>query len=271
MLCLVGISRNFPLLRNHPVDHQTIQNGSPHDNHREKRLHHVVSRRKAARKLNSSMLLVSDEGSTDSVSPAPSNNSMNSQNSTTKEEKKYYCQRCLNHSLQYTRKGHKPFCKYATCSCSQCRMVEERRQLNNMLSRKKVPLPPSETVNGRRIRDPKCARCSAHGLKKPLRGHKKSSCPYYTCTCQLCNLVENRRSLMAKQIKLRRDQQRKRAAEEAGTATGEERLLAEEKENDGIDVEKRVENPSTTVVVPKPMLPIAPQLTLPSILPSISM
>ncbi|CAD6195340.1 unnamed protein product [Caenorhabditis auriculariae] len=127
-------------------------------------------------------------------------------------EKKYYCQRCLNHDLHYPRKGHKPYCRFSVCKCEDCSMVEQRRQLNNMLSRKRLQLPtsPREMVNGRRIRDPQCARCGAHGVKIPLRGHKKSMCQFATCSCQLCALVENRRTLMAKQIKLRRDQQRQR-------------------------------------------------------------
>ncbi|KHJ96552.1 DM DNA binding domain protein [Oesophagostomum dentatum] len=70
------------------------------------------------------------------VSPAPSQKSYN--NNNTQNEKKYFCQRCLNHDLQFPRKGHKPVCKYANCTCSDCIMVEQRRQLNNMLSKSKV-------------------------------------------------------------------------------------------------------------------------------------
>ncbi|VDK67892.1 unnamed protein product [Anisakis simplex] len=91
--------------------------------------------------------------------------------------------------------------RYATCECADCRMVEERRRLNNMLSRRRF-----ET-------DPKCALCSAHGEKQPLRGHKKAQCPFLKCGCHLCGLVENRRTLMARQIKLRRDQQKQRKAQ----------------------------------------------------------
>ncbi|VDM53276.1 unnamed protein product, partial [Angiostrongylus costaricensis] len=42
------------------------------------------------------------------LSPAPSQSSCNS----TQTEKKYFCQRCLNHDLQFPRKGHKPMCKF---------------------------------------------------------------------------------------------------------------------------------------------------------------
>ncbi|VDD98093.1 unnamed protein product [Enterobius vermicularis] len=94
-------------------------------------------------------------------------------------------------------------------------MVEERRKLNNLLSSRR--LDPNHTAsrpsNGKKIRDPKCARCSAHGNKQPLRGHKKAQCPYIDCPCHLCKLVEHRRVLMARQIKLRRDQQKQRRAQ----------------------------------------------------------
>uniref|UniRef100_A0A0R3S1N8 DM domain-containing protein n=1 Tax=Elaeophora elaphi TaxID=1147741 RepID=A0A0R3S1N8_9BILA len=94
-------------------------------------------------------------------------------------------------------------------------MVEERRRLNNMLSLRR--LDPNHAANrsttGKKIRDPKCALCSAHGNKQPLRGHKKAQCPFLKCGCHLCGLVENRRTLMARQIKLRRDQQKQRKAQ----------------------------------------------------------
>ncbi|WKX94991.1 hypothetical protein Q1695_011890 [Nippostrongylus brasiliensis] len=139
------------------------------------------------------------------VSPAPSQSTY----SSPQNEKKYFCQRCLNHDLRFPRKGHKPVCKYANCTCSDCIMVEQRRQLNNLLSKSKIEIP-RETVNGRRVRDPQCARCRQHGIRVPLRGHKRILCQFANCKCEMCELVEDRRSLMAKQIKLRRDQQRQR-------------------------------------------------------------
>ncbi|VDO96280.1 unnamed protein product [Heligmosomoides polygyrus] len=100
-------------------------------------------------------------------------------------EKKYFCQRCLNHDLQFPRKGHKPVCKYANCTCSDCIMVEQRRQLNNMLSKTKMAESPRETVNGKRVRDPQCARCRQHGIRVPLRGHKRVLCQFATCKCEM--------------------------------------------------------------------------------------
>uniref|UniRef100_A0A0K0CXA7 DM domain-containing protein n=1 Tax=Angiostrongylus cantonensis TaxID=6313 RepID=A0A0K0CXA7_ANGCA len=109
----------------------------------------------------------------------------------TQTEKKYFCQRCLNHDLQFPRKGHKPMCKYASCTCSDCIMVEQRRQLNNMLSKSKLAESPRETVNGRRIRDPQCARCRQHGIRVPLRGHKRVLCQFANCKCEMVSLLSS--------------------------------------------------------------------------------
>nr|QPL17774.1 MAB-3 [Bursaphelenchus xylophilus] len=143
----------------------------------------------------------------DSPTPSSSSNGSN--------EKRYFCQRCLNHRLEFPRKGHKPYCRYANCECDDCIMVEKRRQLNNQLSKRKLdPSAPKPEPGQKKIRDPKCARCSAHGKDQALRGHKRALCPFSDCTCNLCKLVENRRSLMARQIKLRRDQQKARRAQQ---------------------------------------------------------
>uniref|UniRef100_A0A914IFX1 DM domain-containing protein n=1 Tax=Globodera rostochiensis TaxID=31243 RepID=A0A914IFX1_GLORO len=132
-------------------------------------------------------------------------------------EKKYFCQRCLNHAEEHPRKGHKPFCRYRECQCIECQMVEQRRVLNNALNPRKAT---GESANkkggaggsllGPKPRDPKCARCSAHGEQSALRGHKKALCPFLECACAKCALVEQRRRLMADQIKLRRQQKKAR-------------------------------------------------------------
>uniref|UniRef100_A0A1I7YNS1 DM domain-containing protein n=1 Tax=Steinernema glaseri TaxID=37863 RepID=A0A1I7YNS1_9BILA len=129
-------------------------------------------------------------------------------------EKRYFCQRCLNHGEEYPRKGHKPYCKYARCECSDCIMVERRRQLNNQLSQRRLDPNASRAPPGKKVRAPKCALCSAHGIKEPLKGHKKSTCPYLPCGCNTCELVDTRRRLMAKQIKLRRVQQKMKKQQE---------------------------------------------------------
>ncbi|OUC49297.1 DM DNA binding domain protein, partial [Trichinella nativa] len=60
-------------------------------------------------------------------------------------------------------------------------------------------------------RNPKCARCGVHARHMeppPLKGHKKV-CPYQECACYKCQLVTQRRSVMARQIHLRRSQKAK--------------------------------------------------------------
>uniref|UniRef100_A0A915PFI4 DM domain-containing protein n=1 Tax=Setaria digitata TaxID=48799 RepID=A0A915PFI4_9BILA len=162
-------------------------------------------------------------------------------------------------------------------------MVEERRRLNNMLSLRR--LDPNHSVNrsttGKKIRDPKCALCSAHGNKQPLRGHKKAQCPFLKCGCHLCGLVENRRTLMARQIKLRRDQQKQRkaqlnAAAAAALAATTNDLIMEQSNseieqesltfsaNNGKKLEEPVRVPPILPVIPKPQI-IEPRAPMPII------
>ncbi|KIH63614.1 DM DNA binding domain protein [Ancylostoma duodenale] len=101
------------------------------------------------------------------LSPAPSQNSYNSNQS----EKKYFCQRCLNHDLQFPRKGHKPVCKYANCTCSDCIMVEQRRQLNNMLSKSK-PIAAGRIAQGDGERTP-----GSRPAVRPMSPARVSSSP----------------------------------------------------------------------------------------------
>ncbi|EFO22858.1 hypothetical protein LOAG_05623 [Loa loa] len=172
-------------------------------------------------------------------------------------------------------------------------MVEERRRLNNMLSLRRLDPnhAASRSTTGKKIRDPKCALCSAHGNKQPLRGHKKAQCPFLKCGCHLCGLVENRRTLMARQIKLRRDQQKQRraqlnaAAAAAGlTATtniAANSLILEQSKQLGVSdnsakIEEPVRVPPLLPVLPKPQImesrPSIPVIFQPTaILPTTSM
>ncbi|EJW80816.1 DM DNA binding domain-containing protein, partial [Wuchereria bancrofti] len=218
------------------------------------------------------------------------------------DQKRYFCQRCLNHAEEHPRKGHKPFCQhvidvrlpkdlknplsYANCECADCHMVEERRRLNNMLSLRRLDPnhhAASRSATGKKIRDPKCALCSAHGDKQPLRGHKKAQCPFLKCGCHLCGLVENRRTLMARQIKLRRDQQKQRKAQlnaaaaalAATTNIATKSLILEQSNSeveqeqlttsdDNVKVEEPVRVPPLLPVFPKPQV-IEPRPPIPII------
>jgi len=48
-------------------------------------------------------------------------------------------------------------------------------------------------------RNPRCARCSNHGVSVPLKGHK-AYCTYRRCECDKCQLVVLRRTIMAQQV-----------------------------------------------------------------------
>ncbi|ULT92867.1 hypothetical protein L5515_009954 [Caenorhabditis briggsae] len=163
------------------------------------------------------------------------------------EKRVYYCQRCLNHGLREKRKNHKASCSFRFCQCSNCIMVERRRQLNSRLMQiegsqedhKKSSTNPttlamalasseedqmectsqSETTNessgedkddGKpKERRPNCQRCAQHSVVNRLKGHKRA-CPYRDCYCPKCQVVVERQKLMADQIKLRRRQKREK-------------------------------------------------------------
>lgn len=66
-----------------------------------------------------------------------------------------------------------------------------------------LPLNVAAAVGGGR--NPRCARCSNHGVSVPLKGHK-AYCAYRRCECDKCQLVVLRRTIMAQQVAWRRRQ-----------------------------------------------------------------
>uniref|UniRef100_A0A1I7XLS6 DM domain-containing protein n=1 Tax=Heterorhabditis bacteriophora TaxID=37862 RepID=A0A1I7XLS6_HETBA len=140
------------------------------------------------------------------------------------EKRVYYCQRCLNHGLREKRKNHKQLCSHRNCQCSDCIMVDRRRELNSRLVQidgfsetSSDSIVTSESVHSNRDgsggkikeRRPNCQRCAQHGVVNRLKGHKRS-CPFKECFCPKCQVVVERQKLMADQIKLRRRQKREK-------------------------------------------------------------
>ncbi|KAK0411460.1 hypothetical protein QR680_005667 [Steinernema hermaphroditum] len=125
------------------------------------------------------------------------------------EKRIYYCQRCLNHGLRIKRKNHKLDCIYRNCSCSDCQMVDRRRELNSKLMQIDGAVStPSGLAKGKERR-PNCQRCAQHNVQNRLKGHKRA-CPFRECPCAKCQVVVERQKLMADQIKLRRRQKKQK-------------------------------------------------------------
>ncbi|XGW04103.1 hypothetical protein V3C99_015335 [Haemonchus contortus] len=136
------------------------------------------------------------------------------------EKRVYYCQRCLNHGLHVKRKNHKQNCAYSMCQCSDCIMVERRRELNSRLvqiegepghqNSSESPCGVEDTAGKVKERRPNCQRCAQHNVVNRLKGHKRA-CPFKECFCPKCQVVVERQKLMADQIKLRRRQKREKS------------------------------------------------------------
>ncbi|CAB3366989.1 Hypothetical predicted protein [Cloeon dipterum] len=68
-----------------------------------------------------------------------------------------------------------------------------------------------------------CAQCQNHGLKEPVRGHKRH-CKYRLCNCKNCLLVKERQRIVALHLYVRRAQQQEEDAAEAAAAALKEAI-----------------------------------------------
>ncbi|XP_015792620.1 doublesex- and mab-3-related transcription factor A1 [Tetranychus urticae] len=149
------------------------------------------------------------------------------------------CARCRNHGEKVPKKGHKRFCRFASCTCINCVIIAERQ----IVSAKQVALrrqqeqdkkygplgsssrcsndPDKSDADDRddvnkgflqsedsqsTSRHPLCARCRNHGEEVLKKGHKRF-CKFAACTCVNCVLISERQRLMAKQNALRKQQE----------------------------------------------------------------
>lgn len=68
-----------------------------------------------------------------------------------------------------------------------------------------LKMNPENSNPTRRSRNPSCTLCGNHGVRSELKNHKHK-CPYNSCACRLCDRGRERREVMRKQVRLRRQQ-----------------------------------------------------------------
>lgn len=61
---------------------------------------------------------------------------MSSQDNNETSSSQYFCRKCKCHGMYFPVKGHKPYCEYKNCECSNCSRVPRR-------SRKSFTVPPA--------------------------------------------------------------------------------------------------------------------------------
>jgi len=97
------------------------------------------------------------------------------------------------------------------------------------------PCLPADAAAAGGGRNPRCARCSNHGVSVPLKGHK-AYCTYRRCECDKCQLVVLRRTIMAQQVAWRRrqdlDRQRKQQQQHQMMMMAKRRKMTPQNEND---------------------------------------
>lgn len=122
------------------------------------------------------------------------------------------CSFCKNHSLTFTKKGHKINCGYKYCNCDDCSSTR-KRQLYSAIE-KKHHYPETKMINkndeqkkGRQRKEQKCRKCANHKVPNIMRDHKKH-CQFKDCNCTKCSSTIDRRLCVRKEAKSKRDKQK---------------------------------------------------------------
>ncbi|KAI6228741.1 DM DNA binding domain protein [Aphelenchoides fujianensis] len=110
--------------------------------------------------------------------------------------------------------------------------------------------PPKTTDPNERL--PHCQRCSQHGRRNRLRGHK-AVCEFRECRCPKCLIVVERQRLMADQIKLRRKQRKLRNLHKLQSAPPVEQRAEERAEPADQEFAR---NPPKPPIQQQPLVPL---------------
>uniref|UniRef100_A0A0N4Z185 DM domain-containing protein n=1 Tax=Parastrongyloides trichosuri TaxID=131310 RepID=A0A0N4Z185_PARTI len=125
---------------------------------------------------------------------------------------KRHCGVCRQHGFIFETRGH--LCEYKNCSCDKCKLIKLRRDIMST----QIKIRRAQDKRFQRTNDPEkadiiiddiddekkkgkkkntcyfCQKCKNHGEIVWKKDHKKV-CPYNTCNCESCELIETRRKL----------------------------------------------------------------------------
>jgi hypothetical protein len=136
------------------------------------------------------------------------------------------CSRCRNHGKLSVLKNHKKFCPFLVCDCNRCNETRDRQQfiareirfhrkkqkdddITKGVERAVKKIPSLKLIDDDIAttsaacevrRHQMCARCRNHDQHNPIKGHK-NNCMFASCECEKCVITEERRKIMAKQIR----------------------------------------------------------------------